>query len=128
MKNLQKTSIAVLALILSTFAGQAEPLTREIAAKIIAEAEQVRNNEINIGPLQEVHRKVDAQTTAINGICVTFIAPVISEDTGIRRRQVQYRTFFHDEEWGWYLFGIISERGGPGIDVITQKKGRIKMR
>ena len=128
MITLRLPLLTLFALLLTSLAGRSEPLTREIAVKIIAEAEQIRVNDIAVGPLQQVERKIDGQTTATNGICATFIAPLISKETGIRRRTVQYRTFFWDDEWGWYLFAVGPERGGAGIDVISQYKGRFLMR
>jgi len=122
----RKTSLALFALFLSSFAAQAEPLDRTVAAKLIAEAEQIRVNEVVVGPLQKVHRQIDQQTTATTGVCATFIAPKVSD--GIRRRMVQYRTFYYDADWGWYLYAVTSARGGDKIDVVSQHKGRFHLR
>ncbi len=126
MNTLKKTSIAALALILSVLAGQAEPLDREIASKLIAEAEQIRVAEVTVGPMHQVQRKIDGSTTSTDGICVTFVALKLTD--GIRRRTIQYRTFFYDAEWGWYLYAIETIRGGDQIDVVSQQKGRFELR
>ena len=126
MNTLRKTSFALFALFLSSLAAQAEPLDRTIAAKLIAEAEQIRVNEVVVGPMQQVHRQIDRQTTSTDGICATFIAPKVTD--GIRRRIVQYRTFYYDADWGWYLYAITPERGGDKIDVVSQHKGRFHLR
>ena len=128
MTLLRLPFLTLIALLTTNFVVHAEPLTREIAVKIIAEAEQIRASEVAVGPLQRVERKIDDKTTATGGICATFIAPIISKESGIRRRTVQYRTFFWDDDWGWYLFAVGPERGGAGIDVISQYKGRFLMR
>ena len=101
-------------------------LSRALAAELIAEANQIRENEITVGPMQEVQRKLDGSTTALGGICATFIAPVI--ENGGRRRTVQTRTFFYDADWGWYLYAIETVRGGDAIDVVSQNKGRIELK
>ena len=101
-------------------------LSRELAAKLIAEANQIRANEVAIGPMHVVERKLDSSTVATGGICVTFVAPRIVE--GGRRREVQVRTFFHDVEWGWYLYAIETIRGGEAIDVVSETKGRFEVR
>ena len=112
------------------FASVAEaaipPLERAVAAKLIAEANQIRENEVTVGPMQTAERKVADSTTVTGGICVTFIAPKI--ENGGRRRIVQTRTFFYDEEWGWYLFATEVIRGGEAIDVVSQFKGRMQLR
>ena len=111
----------------SSLAQAAIPrLERELAAKLIAEANQIRKKEITIGPLQEIERKVDDTTTVKGGVYVTFIAPVI--ENGGRRRTVQTRTFFYDANWGWYLFAVETVRGGDAIDVVSQHKGRMELR
>ena len=110
----------------SLFAVEPPPLTRELAAKLIAEANQIRANEIAIGPMHQVDRKLDTSTVARGGICVTFVAPRIVE--GGRRREVQVRTFFHDVDWGWYLYAIETIRGGEAIDVVSETKGRFEVR
>lgn len=112
--------------LLNSQAEAAPRLEREVVAKLIAEANQIRQNEITVGPMQEIERIMDETTTVKGGICVTFIAPVIQN--GGRRRTVQTRTFFYDEEWGWYLFAVETVRGGDAIDVVSQKKGRIELR
>jgi hypothetical protein len=101
-------------------------LERELAVKLIAEANQIRDSEITIGPMQVVDRKVDSSTTVKGGICVTFIAPVI--ENGGRRRSVQTRTLYYDADWGWYLFAVEKVRGGDAIDVVSEHKGRIELR
>jgi len=108
------------------FSAQAQDLDRVLAAKLIAEANQIREAEVTVGPLQVAERKIDGNTTVIGAICVTFIAPVIQN--GGRRRTIQTRTFFYDPEWGWYLFALESDRGGEVIDLVSQHKGRILLR
>lgn len=110
----------------SAFADAGPPLTRELAAKLIAEANQIRANEIAIGPMHEVQRSLDSTTVATGGICVTFVAPRIVN--GGRRREVQVRTFFHDPDWGWYLYAIETIRGGEAIDIVSEVKGRFEIR
>ncbi len=128
MKTFTRLFVLVVALNFtsSAFAREKNALTRTVAAKIISEANQVRNNEVNIGPMQKVDRKLDKSTTAKEGVCVTFIAPVIKN--GGRRREVQTRTFFWDNEWGWYLYAIETVRGGEAIEVVSELKGRFEMR
>jgi hypothetical protein len=116
---------ALLGLLLG-FSAQAQDLDRLLAAKLIAEANQIREAEVTVGPLQVAERKIDGSTTVTGAICVTFIAPVIQN--GGRRRTIQTRTFFYDPEWGWYLFALESERGGDVIDLVSQHKGRIILR
>jgi len=106
--------------------GANPALERPLAAKLIAEANQIRENEVTVGPMQSADRVIDRSTTVKGGICVTFIAPVIQN--GGRRRSVQTRTFFYDAEWGWYLFAVETVRGGDAIDVVSQHKGRIELR
>ena len=101
-------------------------LSRELAAKLIAEANQIRADEVAIGPMHVVERKLDSSTVATGGVCVTFVAPRIGE--GGRRRKVQVRTFFHDADWGWYLYAIETIRGGEAIDVVSEAKGRFEVR
>ena len=103
-----------------------QELKRDVAAKLISEANQVRSSEVTVGPMHSVDRKLDESTTLLNGVCVTFIAPVIDE--GRRRRLSQTRTFFYDEEWGWYLYAVEEGRGGDQIDIVSEKKGRIVLR
>ncbi len=112
--------------LLNSQAKGGEILERELASKLIAEANQIREQEITIGPMQVVDRKVDSSTTVKGGICVTFIAPVI--ENGGRRRTVQTRTFYYDADWGWYLFAIETVRGGDAIDVVSETKGRLELR
>lgn len=112
--------------LLNSQADAAPRLEREVVAKLVAESNQIRQNEITVGPMQEIERIMDETTTVKGGICVTFIAPVIQN--GGRRRTVQTRTFFYDEEWGWYLFAVETVRGGDAIDVVSEKKGRIELR
>ena len=118
---------ALLGLILGISArAQAQDLDRELAATLIAEANQIRVSEITVGPLQAAERKIDQATILKGAVCVTFIAPVI--ENGGRRRKVQTRTFFYDSEWGWYLFAVEDGRGGDVIDVVSQHKGRMILR
>ncbi len=123
-----RTMLALLGyfLLLNSQAEAAPGLERELVAKLVAEANQIRQNEITIGPMQEVERMMDETTTVKGGICVTFIAPVI--ENGGRRRTVQTRTLFYDSERGWYLFAVETVRGGEAIDVASEKKGRIGLR
>lgn len=107
-------------------AGEDPVLSRELAAKLIAEANLVRPTEVAIGPMHEVDRKLDTSTVAKGGICVTFVAPRIVN--GGRRREVQFRTFFYDREWGWYLYAIETIRGGEAIDIVSEKNGRFEVR
>ena len=51
MITLREVSFALSMLFLSSFAAQAEPLSRANAAKLIAEAEQIRVNEFVVGPM-----------------------------------------------------------------------------
>jgi len=102
-------------------------LKRELAAKLIAESNQIREKEVTVGPMKVVDRQLEDEITTVKGgICVTFIAPLIGN--GGRRRTIQTRTFFYDSEWGWYLFALETVRGGDAIDVVSQHKGRIELR
>ena len=119
--------LAVLSSSASSVLANEEPvLSRELAAKLIAEANRVRPTEVAIGPMHAVERKLDSTTVATGGICVTFVAPRIVE--GGRRREVQVRTFFHDVDWGWYLYAIEAMRGGEAIDIVSETKGRFEVR
>lgn len=102
------------------------PLERELAAKLVALANRVRVDEVTVGPMQKVQEHVSRTWTATGGICVTFIAPVFDE--GRRVREVQKRVLFHDVDWGWYLFSIEDLRGGGGIDIVSEHKGRFVLR
>lgn len=125
-----RTILALLGyLILLDSQAKAAPgpsLGRELAVKLVAEANQIREKEVTVGPMQVVDQKVDKTTTVKGGICVTFIAPVI--ENGGRRRTVQTRTFFYDADWGWYLFAVETVRGGDAIDVVSERKGRFELR
>lgn len=101
-------------------------LERPLVAKLIAEANQIRESEVTVGPMQAVQEEIGKALTTTNGVCVTFIAPVIAD--GRRVRRVQKRLFYHDEEWGWYLFAIEGFRGGEGIDLVSELKGRVILR
>lgn len=101
-------------------------LERALVAKLLAEANQVREREVTVGPMQAVQEQIDRTATATGGVCVTFIAPVF--EAGRRVRTVQKRIFYFDEEWGWYLFAIEDLRGGDGIDVVSERKGRMVLR
>jgi len=101
-------------------------LERELVAKLIAVANQVRANEVTVGPMQAVDEKIGPTSVATGGLCVTFIAPVIEE--GRRVRQVQKRFFYYDDDWGWYLFAIETLRGGEGVDVVSEREGRMILR
>lgn len=116
---------ALLGLIFA-ISAHAQDLDRKLAAKLIAEANQIRETEVTVGPLQIAERRMDQSTTVTGAVCVTFIAPVIKN--GGRRRTVQTRTFFYDPEWGWYLFALEEDRGGDVIDVVSQHKGRLILR
>lgn len=113
-------------LILPADGGEKPILTRELAAKLIAEANLVRPTEVAVGPMHVVERKLDSATVATEGLCVTFVAPRIVN--GGRRREVQVRTFFYDREWGWYLYAIETIRGGEAIDIVSEKNGRFEVR
>jgi hypothetical protein len=52
MNTLREASFALFTLFLSSFAAQAVPLSRASAAKLIAEAEQIRVNEFVVGPMR----------------------------------------------------------------------------
>ncbi|YCM45116.1 hypothetical protein V2O64_03660 [Verrucomicrobiaceae bacterium 227] len=119
-------SVVLISSAVPVLADNGPTLSRELAAKLIAEANQIRANEVAIGPMHVVERKLDSSTVATGGICVTFVAPRIVE--GGRRREVQVRTFFHDVEWGWYLYAIETIRGGEAIDVVSETKGRFEVR
>jgi hypothetical protein len=110
---------------LSSGAG-AQQISRELAAELIAEANQIRSADITIGPIHSVERKMDTTTTLLGGVCVTFIAPEIKD--GRRRRVTLTRTFFYDKEWGWYLYALETDRGGDIIDIVSQHKGRLILR
>lgn len=129
MRSHSRVILALLGMFLVTLSqAQAEnpALKRELATKLIAEANQIRAEEIKVGPMQAVDTKIDSSTTVTSGVCVTFIAPVI--ENGGRRRTLQNRTFFYDEEWGWYLFAVETVRGGDAIDVVSETKGRFELR
>ena len=129
MRNHSRVILAVLGGFWATFSqAQAEnpSLSRKVAIQLIAEANQIRAEEIKVGPIQVVDTKIDSSTTSTSGVCVTFIAPVI--ENGGRRRTLQSRTFFYDKEWGWYLYAIETIRGGDAIDVVSETKGRMELR
>lgn len=117
--------MAILGLVFFSGAG-AQQISRELAAELIGEANQILSADITIGPIHNVERKIDPSTTLLGGVCVTFIAPEIKD--GRRRRVTLTRTFFYDKEWGWYLYGFEPDRGGDVIDIVIQHKGRIILR
>ena len=98
MNALLRLFFVVLAVLVSSaapvLANDGPVLSRELAAKLIAEANLIRPNEVAIGPMHVVERKLDAATVARGGVCVTCVAPRIVEAG--RRREVQVRTFFYD--------------------------------
>lgn len=114
--------VAILDLVFSSGAV-AQQISRDLAAELISEANQIRQAEITIGPIHPVERKMDATTTLLGGVCVTYIAPEIMD--GRRRRVTMTRTFFYDKEWGWYLYALETDRGGDIIDIVSQHKGRL---
>jgi ribosomal protein S18 acetylase RimI-like enzyme len=116
---------AILGLVFSSGAG-AQQISRELAAELIAEANQIRSADITIGPIHSVERKMDTTITLLGGVCVTFIAPEIKD--GRRRRVTLTRTFFYDKEWGWYPYALETDRGGDVIDIVSQHKGRLILR
>ena len=130
MNALLRLFFVVLAVLVSSaapvLANDGPVLSRELDAKLIAEANLIRPNEVAIGPMHVVERKLDATTVATGGVCVTFVAPRIVE-VG-RRREVQVRTFFYDVEWGWYLYAIETIRGGEAIDIVSEHKNRFEIR
>ncbi len=117
--------VAIFGLVFASGAG-AQGISRELAADLIAEANQIRAADVTIGPIHNVERKMDPSTTLLGGVCVTFIAPEIKD--GRRRRVTMTRTFFYDKEWGWYLYALETDRGGDVIDIVSQHKGRLILR
>lgn len=117
--------MALLGLIFG-MSARGQSLEREVAASLIAEANQIREKEVTVGPMLAAERKIDQTTTLTGAICVTFIAPVI--ENGGRPRKVQTRTFFYDPEWGWYLYSVENDLRGAAIDIVSQHRGRIVLR
>jgi len=68
-------------------------LKRELAAKLIAESNQIREKEVTVGPMKVVDRQLEDEITTVKGgICVTFIAPLIGN--GGRRPHDSDANFF----------------------------------
>lgn len=107
-------------------ANERETLTRSLAANLIGLLHEVRSNEVTVGPMQRVEFEISKGVTAKDGVCVTYIAPVIKN--GGRRRETGHQTFLHDPEYGWYCFVILNLRGGEGIELVTEKKGIIQLK
>lgn len=129
MTILSRACVVVFLFFMADLAGAQEGrprLARALVAKLIAEANQIRESEVTVGPMQAVQEEVGKALTTTDGVCVTFVAPVIED--GRRVRRVQRRLFYHDEDWGWYLFAIEGFRGGEGIDLVSERKGRIILR
>ncbi|MGJ8697227.1 MAG: hypothetical protein ACSHYF_12990 [Verrucomicrobiaceae bacterium] len=106
--------------------AQGQGLSREVAAKLIAEAEQAVEREITVGPIHPVERKLAEGTVATEAMCVAFLSPKVVGQT--RRRVVSYRTFYHDREWGWYLYAVREIRGGEVIEVVSETKGCFELK
>lgn len=129
MKILSRAFVVVLLFLMVGLSGAQEGrprLVRSLVAKLIAEANQIRESEVTVGPMQAVQEEIGKALTTTDGVCVTFVAPVIED--GRRVRRVQKRLFYHDEDWGWYLFAIEGFRGGEGIDLVSERKGRVILR
>lgn len=101
-------------------------LDRELAAKLIAMANQVRVPEVTVGPMLPVDQKIASTLNATSGVCVHFIAPL--PESGRRVRTAQKRVLYYDEEWGWYMYSIENLRGGDGIEIVSQRKDRFMLR
>ncbi len=128
MKTSIHNSLALFGVIFFLFSSvyAAPPLTREIAAELAAEAEQIRKKDIAVGPIRKVRTKTENGEIATEGVQVMFIAPKVVETT--IRRVACYRTFFYDPEWGWYTYVLEEIRGGDRFDVVSQKGGRFEIR
>ncbi|MFW2385499.1 MAG: hypothetical protein ACN4GG_06705 [Akkermansiaceae bacterium] len=128
MHTIVISPLRILALVFcfATHLSLAGELSREVAMKIIADAEQVRANEVTIGPMHEVDRTLANGTVARDGVCVTFICPKVVD--GTTRRVISFRTFYHDAEWGWYLYATKTVRGGEVIDVVSETKGSFQLK
>ena len=118
--------ILALVFCFATQFGIASELEREVAVRLIADAEQVRASEVTIGPMHEVDRTLANGTVARDGVCVTFIFPRVVD--GTTRRVISYRTFYYDSNWGWYLYATKTVRGGEVIDVVSETKGSFQLK
>ncbi len=103
-----------------------EALTRELAVKLIAEANQIRASKVTVGPIHGMEKKVDGSTKILGGVRVTFIAP--ARNVVGDRRVIQKRMFYYDKEWGWYLYAEDRDRKGEFLDIVSQHKGRFDLR
>ena len=113
-------------LLSSAQANEGRELTRSLAANLIGLLHEVRSEEVTVGPLQRVEFEISKGVTAKDGVCVTYIAPVIKN--GGRRREAGHQTFLYDPEYGWYCFVVLNLRGGEGIELVTEKKGIIQLK
>ena len=103
-----------------------EAPSRILIVKLLSDAEQVRENEITVGPIHTVDRKLAKGTTTMGGVCVTFILSRIIDSK--RRRVVDYRTLYHDADWGWCLYAKRDIPGGEAIDVVSETKGSVQLK
>jgi len=128
MKAVIDRKLALFGMFLLMFTGlQASPsLSRELATRLVAEAEQVREKEVSVGPMQKVQTRLKFGAVATEGICVTFIATKVVENT--KRRVVCARTLYYDAEWGWYTYAIEDVRGGERLDIVSEHVGRFELR
>lgn len=106
--------------------AQGQELARELAAQLAATAVEVRLKEVTVGPMIDVDQTLANGVVATKGKCVIFIAP--KQIDGSRRRSIFYRTFFHDADWGWYLYEEKTVRGGDAIQLVTENMGIVELK
>ena len=100
------------------------PLSRKLATKLIADFYEIGENEVRIAYIIDGKSKREGFESAV-GAEVTFIRPVVQD--GRRRRLVQFITFHHDRELGWFLRVIIQDEGRDYIDICSEHQGRIRI-
>jgi len=106
--------------------AQGQELTRELVAQLAATAVEVRVKEVTVGPMLDVDQTLADGVVATKGKCVIFIAP--RQIDGSRRRSIFYRTFFHDANWGWYLYAEKTVRGGDAIQIVSEHMGIVELK
>lgn len=100
------------------------PLSRKLATKLIADFYEIGENEVRIAYVIDGKLKREGFESSV-GAEVTFIRPVVQD--GRRRRLVQFITFHHDHELGWFLREIIQDDGRDYIDICSELQGRIRI-
>jgi len=127
MKIPFNTPLALLGFVfLLISSASAQVLTREVAAKLIAEYEQIRLKEVAVGPMLKVEKRSKNGVITTGGIQVKYIATKVVNS--LRRRTACEMIFHHDAEWGWYAYFQEQLSGRDRFYVISEKEGNFEVR